>query len=42
MAVQQIGLGSKPSKKSLSTKAAPFNHANTVYLFIFFPLPVAG
>ena len=35
MAVQQIGLGPEPSKKSLFTKAAPFNHANTVYFFYF-------
>lgn len=36
MAVQQIGLGCKSSKKSLSTKAAHFSNANTVY-YIFFP-----
>lgn len=31
MAVQQIGLGCKSSKRSLSAKAAHFSHANTVY-----------
>lgn len=33
MAVQQIGLGCKSSKKSLSARAAHFSHANAVYFF---------
>lgn len=38
MAVQQIGLGCKSSKKSLSTKAAHFSNANTVCFIFFFSL----
>lgn len=34
MAVQQIGLGCKSSKKSLSARAAHFSHANAVYFFL--------
>lgn len=43
MAVQQIGLGCKSSKKSLSTKAAHFSNANAVYFFLhcFFFLPLS-
>lgn len=54
MAVQQMGLGFKSSKKSLSAKAAHFSNANAVYLFSstflfffftshsFFPSPASG